>query len=181
YIPIAVVPPVVASELCGLMRGMEEAAEAATAAVSSCPINNPRVVRARAFTHHFSALISDIVSLLLGCERLAEEAEQQVATGKKCDSDCVAEENTHLADLQTLGASIVSYLTQMGLRCTMQYLLEEIQAAGVQVRGADQEVEEKVQENFNTGELNGRGVAALEIEGVVEKGDSTHPSTTCAA
>ncbi|GLI58609.1 hypothetical protein VaNZ11_000317, partial [Volvox africanus] len=57
YIPIAVVPPVVASELWAVMRGMEEAVEAATAAVSHCPINDPRVVRARAFTHHFSALI----------------------------------------------------------------------------------------------------------------------------
>ncbi|GFR43843.1 hypothetical protein Agub_g4968, partial [Astrephomene gubernaculifera] len=118
YTPFAVVPPAVAEELCGLMRDMEwEAAAAAP------PDTDPRVTRARAFTQHFSSLVSDMVSLLLGCERAVAMA-AQIGTEEQ-------EQELLMGELQQLGAGLVGYLRKMEMRATLQYVLNEVQAAGL--------------------------------------------------
>ncbi|EFJ51089.1 hypothetical protein VOLCADRAFT_88378 [Volvox carteri f. nagariensis] len=148
YIPIVVAPPAVAEELCGLMRGMADSA----AATGPRRTTDPRVARAHAFTHHFSVLVSDMVSLLLGCERLVEEEEdvEEEAEVARCSAmrrsdDTGAAQDGRITELQQLGVALVSYLTQIGLTATLHYLLEEVRDAGVEVRSGDVEGEEAVQ------------------------------------
>ncbi|KAG2498029.1 hypothetical protein HYH03_003790 [Edaphochlamys debaryana] len=71
YLPLAVLPEGVARELQGLLRGMERSAAA------EWPHAPPSLVRARAFTHHFSALVADMAALLAACERAAGGAEDR--------------------------------------------------------------------------------------------------------
>ncbi|GLC43122.1 hypothetical protein PLESTM_001433300 [Pleodorina starrii] len=145
YTPLAIVPPLVASELRGLMHEMQRAAATGPRRA------DPRVVRARAFTHHFSALVSDIVSLLLGCERVAEEAEAVSAAGDGGGAAPAADSRSAAAflvrrqeELRVLGIGLVSYLIEMGLVATVRYLLDEVQSAGVEIRSGDLVGEEAV-------------------------------------
>ncbi|EFJ51088.1 hypothetical protein VOLCADRAFT_88376 [Volvox carteri f. nagariensis] len=128
YIPIAIVPPAVACELRGLMHEMYRAA------ATGYRRADPRVARARAFTHHFSLLVSDMVSLLLGCERLVEEEEDvEEATKGGAVAASASSLERHQDELRELGIGLISYMVQMGLTGTVRYLLEEVQDAGVQI------------------------------------------------
>ena len=116
-ITLAVVPAAVSRELRGLLTRMEHEAECAD------PLTDPGFVRARVFTDNFSALMADLVSLLLGYERLVLEA-VLAQSGRRAQ----CEEQT--AELGDLAAQLVSYLTHMGLTDTLRYLLTEAGRAG---------------------------------------------------
>ncbi|GLC54424.1 hypothetical protein PLESTB_000862200 [Pleodorina starrii] len=131
YLPIAVVPPAVAEELCGLMDKMEHAAAAAVG--GSTEPTDPRVTRALASTHHFSALVSDMISLHLGCERLgAEGAESEVVQpgGASGDDAVVQVAAEDMDEIRQLCEDVLSFLSAMGLTATVRYVLQEIQATG---------------------------------------------------
>ncbi|GLI58549.1 hypothetical protein VaNZ11_000293, partial [Volvox africanus] len=155
YTPIAIAPPMVASELGSLMHEMYR-----TSAAEDCPTDR-RIIRAQAFTHHFSALISDIVSLLLGCERLADEAEDlATAADASLPGGVAAPGEPHRAvvlernqeELQAQGIRLVSYLMEMGLKGTARYLLGEVQNAGMQVDIGESEGAEAVCEVLGLGQ-----------------------------
>ncbi|KXZ53033.1 hypothetical protein GPECTOR_8g4 [Gonium pectorale] len=139
YTPILVAPPDVAAELTQLVRRMEEACAgvqpaAALAETAAAPAaapaaqTDPRFTRALAFTRHFSNLTSDLVSLLMGCARVAEEA--RVASPPAAAAAAASLEQ-HVADLQRLGRWLVSYLDSMRMPCTLRYMLQELQATGM--------------------------------------------------
>ncbi|GLC43117.1 hypothetical protein PLESTM_001432700 [Pleodorina starrii] len=131
YLPIAVVPPGVAEELCGLMDKMEREFAERTDTLQQQQQQqqqhrqqhptDPRVIRARAFTHHFSVLVSDIVSLLLGCDRVTGEAEEE---GPEVEAGGV------VVRLRQVCGDVLSFLVAMRLTATVRYVLQEIQAAG---------------------------------------------------
>ncbi|KAG2498532.1 hypothetical protein HYH03_003782 [Edaphochlamys debaryana] len=139
YLPLAVMPAPVAEELSGLMERMEREAAA------QWPDLPASTVRASAFTHHFSALVSDMASLLLGCERAAAEAEEAglragvrsahgAGAGPGAETDAAA----GLEELTELGSGLLSFLRASGLTATLDYLLGEVEATGVQLE-EDQE------------------------------------------
>ncbi|GLC43109.1 hypothetical protein PLESTB_000862300 [Pleodorina starrii] len=133
YLPIAVVPPVVAEELCGLMDKMEREFAERTGTQQHQQHQqhptDPRVTRARASKHHFSALVADIVSLLQGCERLgAEGAEGETAHsgGAAADAMVAGDVEVH----RQLCEAVLTFLCDMRLTAAVRYVLQEIHAAG---------------------------------------------------
>ncbi|KAG2484714.1 hypothetical protein HYH03_016542 [Edaphochlamys debaryana] len=136
YLPLAVMPAPVAEELSGLMERMEREAAA------QWPDQSPSTARASAFTHPFSALMSDMASLVLGCERAAAGAEEaglralRSAQGAGAGEGAGAETDAAagLEELTKLGAGLLAFLRSSGLAATLDYLLGEVEAAGVRGR-----------------------------------------------
>lgn len=151
YCPLVKVPPPVAAELCGLMQSMEQMVGVAEETVTESGGADTRFTRARAFTYHFIALISDIVSLLLGCERLAEDFEGRETTGGANGAADVSVDAVQIAELQELGVSLVHYLQQEGLKATLRYLLQEVRNAGVRVLSGDLADEDAIRQLLDIG------------------------------
>ena len=152
YSPIAVVPPEVAAELCGLMGRMEQElvaaeAEAAVAAAGEgggSSSTSSAMVRARAFTHSFSPFVSDMMSLLMGGNRFAAARSAAAATavatasgGAAAPPDAAAQDLQeavrHLQQLQMLVNALLSYMRQTHLPYTQQYMAAGLAGAGQQL------------------------------------------------
>ncbi|EFJ50940.1 hypothetical protein VOLCADRAFT_103730 [Volvox carteri f. nagariensis] len=178
-IPIAVVPPVVAEELCGLLNKMEQET-ASAAATGPRRTTDPRVIRARAFTYHFSVLVSDIVFLLLGCKRLVEEAEVGAAR-RQAEYAAYDQEATtiEVSELQLLGADLLSYLKRLGLQATLRGVLKGLMDAGggllfdglddllrAPEPGEDTELKAEGEAGQRSGDSAVQAAAATEAEGL---------------